>query len=962
MEFVILGRTALIKDGTPVQLGAAKERGMLSLLLLYADKPVKIETLVECLWPGSARSDRRQIIYSLISRLRAMFAHVDMPKVLELVRPANAYRLHVNPLEVDIHLFRSQVLRSRSQIQGRRYAAAISTLQEALRLWQGEPIPDVHGTRAAALRSQLDDEFLTARKLLAEALLNAGQPQAALGHLENIVHDHDLDETLARLWITALHAVGRSDEARRYFAAFRPRFRRSTHAEPDIDLIAIMSRSTTNLVPEVHPHQLPNGIKNFIGRADTLQELDRLTEPTGSPGNVVVITGTPGIGKTALALHWAQQRLNRFPDGQLQLDVGTYSSLTPVDPHAALARFLDALDVPATAIPSETDQRQTLFNRLLDGRRMLVILDDVNNSAQAQPLIPVAPGCLTLITSRHRLGRLTVKLTAPTIAVEPLTVEESVTLLVRLIGSSRSDREPEALIRLARAADGLPVALRIIGEHVTERPRAAITDLADELCHHLLDPVGDHDQVSLNSIFSWSYRALPPDVAALFRRLAQHPGPSISVEVAAAMAGADPAVTETRLNTLAKAHLIGHDTARHYRFLDLLRSYAGKCASAEDRHAEITETLVRALEWYLFSAANASAVLFPEYPPVHDLPELDHRPAMRFTSATEALRWCERERDNLAAATRSAARHGFHRLAWQIQGTVHQIFLRSGRLDGLLELNEIAVAAARLDEHSAAEIGHLLNVGGVHLAERRYQQAQDVATAALHLALDSGQWEYEAICSHSLATALLETGLTEEAVQLYARTLELCRDASDRTGEAATLHRLGDVHRRRGALDLAVTSYLQALEIQQRIGSVGGQGRTHNRLADAYLEKGEMASAAHHCECALTTCALTGDGKVRCEALTIRADVRRRSAAPAEAVADARQAVAAATEINDSLGLAGALAALADALAELGSLATAAAAGSQGLRVLETIGGPDILSLKRRLLVSYAASVSAEQI
>ena len=962
MEFVILGRTALIKDGIPVRLGAAKERGMLSLLLLYADKPVKIETLVECLWHGRARGDRRQIIYSLVSRLRSMFAQVGMPEALELVRPANAYRLHVNPLEVDIHLFRSMILRSRAQIQGRRYAAAVMTLQEALELWQGEPIPDVRGTRAAALRSQLDDEFLTARKLLAEALLHAGRPEVALDHLENIVHDHDSDETLARLWITALHAVGRSDEARRYFAAFRPRFRRSTHAEPDIDLVAIMSRSTTTPAPEIRPHQLPNGIKDFIGRADALQELDALTEPAGSPGNVVVITGTPGVGKTALALHWAQHRLNRFPDGQLQLDVGTYSSLTPVDPHAALARFLDALDVPATAIPPETAQRQTLFNRLLDGRRMLVILDDVHDSTQAQPLIPAAPGCLTLITSRHRLGRLTVKFTAPTVTLEPLTVEDSVTLLVRLIGSPRADREPEAMIRLARAADGLPVALRIIGEHVTERPRAAIADLADELCNHLLDPVGDHDQVSLDSIFSWSYRALSPDVAALFRRLAQHPGPSIGVEVAAAMAGAEPDVTETRLNALAKAHLIGHDTARHYRFLDLLRSYAGRCASSEDGPAEITATLVRALNWYLYSVTNASAMLFPESPPVHDLPEPGDRPAMRFTGAADALRWCERERDNLAAATRAAARNGFHRLAWQIQGAAYQIFRRSGRLDGLLELNEIAVASARLDEHPAAEIGHLLNVGGVHLAEHRYRQAQDAATAALHLALDSGRREYEAICSHALATALLETGLTEEAVQLYARTLELCRHASDGEGEAATLHRLGDAHRRQGAFDLAVTSYLQALEMLQRIGSIGGQGRTHNRLADLYLENGEMASAAHHCERALSTCALTGDGQVRCAALTIRADVRRRSAAPAEAVVDARQAVAAATEINDSLGLAGALAALADVLAELGSPAEAAAAGSQGLRILETVGGSDISSLQRRLLVSYAASVSAEPI
>ena len=956
MEFVILGRTALIKNGVPVQLGAAKERGLLSLLLLYAGEPVKVDLLVECLWHGRSRSDRRQIIYSLISRLRATFLQQDMPDAVELVRTANAYRLHVNPLAVDLHSFRSRVRRARQEIAAARYDIAVTTLQEAIELWCGEPIPDAQGAGAAALRGKLEDELLTARKLLAEALLRTGRHQTALAGLENLVHDHDLDETIARLWITALHAVGRSDDARRHLTAFRPRFRRATQAEPDIDLVAIMSGTTMSPAPGVRPHQLPNGVKDFTGRADILRELDGLTELAGCPGNAIVLTGMPGVGKTAVALHWSQHHRDLFPDGQLYLDAGTHGPGKPVDPHAALARFLDALGVPAAMIPPAPDQRRDMFNRLLDGRRMLVILDDVHTSAQAQPLIPVAPGCLTLVTSRHSLGRLTVQLAAPTVTIRPLTTEESITMLTRLIGSRHIEREPDALTRLAKAADGLPLALRIIGQHVLDRPRAGIAELADELRRHLLDPVDDDDQVSLHTVFSWSYRTLPTEVAQLFRRMAQHPGASISVEVAAAMTHVEPQVAQKRLNALAKAHLIDHDTARHYRFHDLLRIYAEECAADVDGAATIAATRILILEWYLFSAANATSVLFPESPPVHDLPEPGDRPAMRFTGEADALRWCERERDNLTAATRCAARFGLHRHAWQIQGTVHQIIYRSGRLDGLLELNEIAVTAARRDGHSAAEIGHLLNVGAVHMAERRHWLAETAATAALQLARDTHQADYQAICSYSLATALLETGRTDEAVRLYDRVLDLCRRTSNGVGEAATLHRLGDVHHRQGAADLAAKSYLQALELLQRMGSAGGQGRIHTRLAALYLATTMIGSAIHHCEQALATYEHTRDEKTRCEAITIRADIRRRSAAPS-AVVDAREAVAIATQTGDPAARAAALTVLTEALVDAGSYSEAGATAVQCLQLLDTVRGYDIPALRSRLLTSYATAL-----
>ncbi len=954
MNFAILGRTAVIDNGRSVQLGAAKERGLLGILLLHADEPVKVDMLADLLWPGQGGDTRRSTMYSLVSRIRAMLARLGMPEALEWIRAANSYRLKVDPLDVDLHVFRALVGRAREEFREERYAAAVDSLRTAIELWHGDPIPDLRGDRADTVREGLADELLVARTLFADGLLRTGLRQAASDVLADLVPDHFLDETIARLWITALHSTGRSDEARRHYARFRPRFRRATRTEPDIDIVAILSSAPP--APSARPRQLPTSTKDFLGRTETLGDLDLLTEPAAPGGNLLVLTGMPGVGKTTLALHWSRQRLTRFPDGQLFLDAGTHGP-APVDPHTALARFLHALGVPTGEIPSATDQRQELFNRLLDGRRTLIVLDDVRDSAQAQALIPLEPGCLTIVTSRHSLGRLTVRNAAATLTVRPLPLEDSTTLLSRLIGGPRVEGDPAALVRLARAAHGLPLALRIIGEHVRERPRAELADLADELHRQLLDPVADEDQIDLNTVFSLSYRALAPEMATLFRRLPQHPGTSISAEAAAAMTGGTTETTRSRLNALAKAHLLDHDTAGHYRLHALLHAYAGQVARAEDAASTRTDALLRALDWYLFSAVDAAAVLLPEQPPVNDLRPRDGRPAMHFPGTAAALRWVERERENLTAAIRAAASAGLDRLTWQLQGTVCMLLHRSGRLDGLLELNELALVAARRDGHRIAELGTLLNGGALHLAEHRYDRAEAAALAALRLARDLGAADYAAICTYSLATVLLEQGRTDESVRLLEDALRAFREAADRAGEAFALSRLGDFHRRGGSHEVAAAAYAKSLEILQRLGSHGGEGRLCNNLAALHLEMGRLEAAGHQAEQALATYHLTGDEKARREALTIRADVCRRTGAPTTAIDDARLAAEIATRIDDLPGRAAALAVLADALADTGNHGEAAEASLLGLDLLDAAGGSDIPALRRRLLIGYATSL-----
>jgi DNA-binding SARP family transcriptional activator/tetratricopeptide (TPR) repeat protein len=952
VRFGILGPTELNDGGKSIPLGAAKQRGLLALLLLHAGRPVRVDTLVEHLWPGGGTGDRRKTIYSIVSRLRAILGRSGVRHTL--TRVGGAYRLDVDPLSVDFHQFRSLVEQSREAMAGDRAASAVTDLQRAVDLWRGEPLADLHGSVAEHLRRQLTETLLDAHKLLATGRLKTGQHHAVLVQFEDLIHEYDVDESLARLWISALCAAGREDDARRYLTAFRKRFRRELHVDPQIDINAILAGPPQP--KNGRPHQLPYGIPGFVGRADLLAELDRLAEPGPGRANVVVITGMPGIGKTTLAIHWSQRHVGLFPDGQLYLNAGAFGPGSPVDPQEALARFLHALGVPPDRIPEDLDDRRHRFNDILDGRRVLVVLDNVIDSAQARPLIPSATTCMTIITSRHRLSGLTIREGVHNLLSYPLDEVESSTLLTQIVGTQRASAEPSAVDRLAGIAGGHPLALRIVGEQIAERPRARITELAGELQERLLwARVEDDDLIT---VFDWSYLSLGTATAALFRRLARHPGTRISLDAAAALSGSSLEETGRTLNQLARVNLIEHDTARHYRLHDLLHRYAEARGDIEDTPTAIAGDRLAISTWFLRSATNAAAILAPQLPPVPDLPAASSH-VVEFATETAALAWCRSERENLAAATRYAARHGMHRHAWQIPAAIHDIFTRSGRYDDLIRLNEIGVESARLDEHAFGEIANLNNLGYAYCATHQYERAITTLSVARARAAESGLVAAESVCAHNLATAYLSIGDTTRAIDIFQEVRTVSRRLANPFGESATLHRLGDAYRRQRRSGLALTAYREALEIRERIGSVRGQGLTHHQLSTFHLEAGALSLAMQHCAAALARHELIQDAAGRCDALITRADIER-AIGSASAVAHARAAVAACVELGDSYRRVHSLAVLADTLALANSPADAAQTRAEALRVAAELSGPDVLPLLERLLAAPAPMSSRQ--
>lgn len=348
------------------------------------------------------------------------------------------------------------------------------------------------------------------------------------------------------------------------------------------------------------------------------------------------------MGKTTLARHWAFQRQDWFPDGQLYLNAEGHGAHPAVQPADALRAFLVALGMAPEQIATDLERRREQFNQLLKGRRVLVVLDNILDSDQARPLLAAADTCLTIITCRNRLSGLAISDGIGSIIVQTLPESEQVALLARIIGSTRRDVRPDALRSLARISGGFPLALRIIGEHVSARPRASIDGLARELSARLLDcEGGEEPNATLRTVFAWSYQALDPVTARLFRLLGLFSGPTADAGVAGALLGVGHAEAERQMDALARTHLINHDTVRRYRMHDLLRLYAADCGRLDEPPEQRREALRRLLDWYLLSAVNAATLLAPEQPLVPDLPAVGESPPMIFATDLDAMRWCE---------------------------------------------------------------------------------------------------------------------------------------------------------------------------------------------------------------------------------------------------------------------------------------------------------------------------------
>ncbi|MFJ5263438.1 ATP-binding protein [Streptomyces sp. NPDC088387] len=615
------------------------------------------------------------------------------------------------------------------------------------------------------------------------------------------------------------------------------------------------------------PRHLPPDVTHFTGRRESIAVLDSLLAEAGGGGTMVIATlsGMPGIGKTALAIHWAHRVRDRFPGGAVYLDLHGYGTGVPASPTDVLEGLLWTMGVPPERVPPDPETRSAMYRTLLDGQRTLVVLDNAHSAEQVRPLLPGSPGTMVVVTSRSLLSGLGAREGARRVVLDSLSEEEATDLLRRISGAARSHAEPEAISLIARHCAYLPLALRIVAERAATRPRLSLMELAHELTaeQHRLDAIAvpDDELSEVRTVFSWSYRGLRPETAKVFRLLALPSGTDISAEAAVALTGVAARDLRRQLETLAGASLLREDTASRYRFHDLLRAYAREQAVVDEPAQSREQAVSRLLLWYAHTAAAARSAVSARRPqspfalPERFDPPPD--PVLGFTDAEQAMKWFDAEADNLVAAVRQAADAARHDIASWLPVACQTYFQRRMSLGPWTTTHTLGVEAARAadDQHAEAELHR--GLGGALYYLGRAEESYDHHRLALEGYRRLG-WPGE-ILLVNLGSACAALERYEESLDWLHQALAAARRTGYRNAEAYAFQGLGSTYHRMGRPTSAAEHCRRAVAVFRETGDRFGAGIALGRLALACLLLGRASEAVEYLHKARTNAEQIGD-------------------------------------------------------------------------------------------------------
>jgi tetratricopeptide (TPR) repeat protein/transcriptional regulator with XRE-family HTH domain len=598
------------------------------------------------------------------------------------------------------------------------------------------------------------------------------------------------------------------------------------------------------------PRELPGLARHFVGREDELAVLSALADQVAgrAPGPVVIsaIGGTAGVGKTALALQWAHRVAGRFPDGQLYVNLRGYGPGEPMTAGEALAGFLRALGVPGLDIPAQTEQRAARYRSLLSGRRVLIIVDNACEAGQVRPLLPAAPDCVTLVTSRDTLAGLVARDGAQRVDLDLLPVADAVGLLRALIGS-RVDAAPGAAAELAARCSRLPLALRVAAEIAALYPDRALADLAGELedQQQRLDVLdaGQDEDTAVRAVFSWSYRHLEAGTARAFRLAGLHPGPDLDRYAAAALLGTTAARADRLLDALARGYLVQPTRPGRYAMHDLLRGYARELAGRHDGEQERHQALTRLFDYYLNAAATAMAVLRPAERTALDAMAQVGAPAAMNSLGT-ALTWLDTERTSLHAAVEYMAENGWPGLASRMSHVLLWYLDGRGHYPEAVILHGHGRRAARTIADRAAEARALIGLAVVALRQGRYRDGADHYQQALTLFRQVGDTKGMARASCGLGIVHRHQGRYPQAVSRLQQALDLYRAQGDGAGAVLPLGNLGIVALRQGRYPEAADHLQQAVDLARQVGNLDGMAEMLSELGVVARNQGQLRRAA----------------------------------------------------------------------------------------------------------------------
>jgi DNA-binding SARP family transcriptional activator/tetratricopeptide (TPR) repeat protein len=905
MEFRVLGPTELWSAGLQCDLGSARERRVLAILLLMPRTIVPAEALIDRLWDTRPPPKARESLSVYIARLRASLRQVAGDSI-RLAGRASGYVLDVDPESVDLHQFRRLRRQADALIASGDYDRAAVLLREADGLWRGQALAGVRGDWVARMRDSLEEERRAAILERVECELELGRHADLIGELRGLLARYPLDETLVAHQMAALYWSGRPGDALSLYRETRSRLVDELGTEPgsalselqqrilrrDPQLAVRPARRHSGRVSQ--PDTLPPETAEFVGRGE---ELALLAGEYGDAPAISLIEGMPGVGKTTLAVHAARMVAEQYPDGVFYLSFHTHDPGCPsLDSAEALHRLLRMLNVPATQIPDAVGERAALWRAQLSRRRAVVILDDAARYDQIRPLLPVRGQCLILITARRRLPDLA---GARVLTLDVLSLDDAVTLFTRIAGPGGA-RDSDQVATAVGLCGRLPLAIQLTAGRLAQGHPAGIADFGRELSQPpvRLDSTGTASP-EVTSAFDFSYRVLEPDHQRFFRRLGVSPCPDVSLEGAAALGGGTLAEAEKALTALLDHHLLIRAPAGQFRFHDVIRGYAAVRAAHDDPAPEQRQAVGRLLDYYLRTADQADRVLHPFR---HRMPAPVTRPptaSPALGTQEDAAGWLELEWRNILQAAQYAGRHEWkrqcadliHALAgfveikgyWAEAFAAHTLALQAcrdladpariaraslelsvvsqqiGRHEATLALAEDAAAIYQslADRHGLAEA--LDQIGLVNQRAARSREALAYFHEARTLYSDAGD-------RHGVANTLSHSGIAcwhlgryPEAMGHLRDTLSLYRDVGDRRGEAKTLSNLGKMQLHCGYHRDALESFQASLEIFGEIGGAQNQAILYHNIGSVYRYKGNYEKGLAACRRALSIYRDIGD-------------------------------------------------------------------------------------------------------
>lgn len=888
VEFRVLGDLDVRIDGRAVRIGHARQQCVLAALLVEPNRVVATGQLISRVWGDEVPDGATATLRGYLSRLRQALACADEVRI---VRRHPGYLLAVDPDRVDLHRFRELTEQARRAGDD---ATAISCLERALGLWRGKAFHGLTTPWLVAYRQTLDRQRLAAALDRNDIALRRGRHARLLPDVLALSSRYPWDERLAAQAMLALYRCGRQADALEHFHRMRRRLAAEIGTDPSPPLAQLYQQILTAdaaiappQFPEERepaatatgpspggardagavPRQLPASPGVFAGRTAQLARLDEQLADAGRPdgaGSPVVISsigGGGGVGKTWLALRWAHANADRFPDGQLYVNLrGFDPTADPVAWPTAVRGFLEALGVEPARVPADPEAQASLYRTLVAGRRLLVVLDDARDAATVIPLLPGTPTGAVVVTSRRQLARLVVTHGARPLPLDVLPDDEAHELIVRQVGAARVAEQPDAVASIVRFCGGLPLALGIVAARAALRPDLPLSTIAAELTTAAspLDALaGDEVTTNLRVVLSRSLAALTPAAAEVFTLLGLAPGPDIGRAAAAGLTARTPDELRRPLRELVDAHLVQEHVAGRYRMHDLVRAFAVERAAGDE--AGSRPALRRLVDHHLHTAHAAALLLSPQRDPLTLTPTAPGVTAERLDDLAAALAWFTREHQVLLAIIEYAAGNGLDAAAGQLSWTLATYFDRQGHWhDWAVVARRAVEATGRSGDRPAQAQAHRLLAGACSNLGR-YAEAQRNLLAALDLFAALGDDEGRAHTHFDLSMLHDRQRQPREALPHARRSLALYERVGSPLKQAVALNAIGWYHSQLGEHHDAIVYCRRALALSEQAGSAYGQANTWDSIGFAHHHLGEYAQAVDCFKQALALFAEIGD-------------------------------------------------------------------------------------------------------